>query len=49
MEIKMDKNNETQIEAAVFRKMIKHLQERSDVQNIDDTEELYLLLFRAIL
>tara|TARA_B110000014_G_C19973319_1_gene503923 strand:+ start:467 stop:724 length:258 start_codon:yes stop_codon:yes gene_type:complete len=35
MEIKMDKNNETQIEAAVFRKMIKHLQERSDVQNID--------------
>ena len=25
----------TQIEAAVFRKLIKHFQERTDVQNID--------------
>ena len=31
----MDKNKEIQIEAAVFRKMIKHFQERLDVQNID--------------
>ena len=35
METKMDKNEETEIEAAVFRKMIKHFQEHSDVQNID--------------
>jgi len=31
----MNKNEETEIEAAVFRKMIKHFQEHSDVQNID--------------
>ncbi len=31
----MDKNKEIKIEAAVFKKMIKHLQEHSDVQNID--------------
>ena len=31
----MNKNEETEIEAAVFRKMIKHFQENSDVQNID--------------
>ena len=31
----MNKNKETEIEAAVFRKMIKHFQEHSDVQNID--------------
>ena len=35
MEIKMNKNHETEIEAAVFRKMIKHFQENPDVQNID--------------
>tara|TARA_B000000475_G_scaffold221147_1_gene184332 strand:+ start:263 stop:520 length:258 start_codon:yes stop_codon:yes gene_type:complete len=35
MEIKMNKNNQTEIEAAVFRKMIKHFQENPDVQNID--------------
>ena len=32
---KMNKNEETEIEAAVFRKMIKHFQEHSEVQNID--------------
>ena len=31
----MNKDEETEIEAAVFRKMIKHFQEHSDVQNID--------------
>ena len=31
----MDKNKEIKIEAAVFKKMIKHLQEHSNVQNID--------------
>ena len=31
----MNKDDETEIEAAVFRKMIKHFQEHSDVQNID--------------
>ena len=35
MEITMDKNKEIKIEAAVFKKMIKHLQEHSNVQNID--------------
>ena len=35
MEIKMNKNIETEIEAAVFRKMVNHFQENSDVQNID--------------
>ncbi len=35
MEITMEKNKEIKIEAAVFKKMIKHLQEHSDVQNID--------------
>ena len=35
MEIKMNKNIEIEIEAAVFRKMIKHFQEHSDIQNID--------------
>ena len=34
----MDKNKEIEIEAAVFRKMIKHFQERSDIQNIDVME-----------
>ena len=31
----MDKNTQTEIEAAVFRQLIKHFSERSDVQNID--------------
>jgi|TARA_B110000858_G_C17665039_1_gene409124 hypothetical protein len=31
----MDENRKIEIEAAVFRKMIKHFQERTDVQNID--------------
>jgi len=31
----MDKNTQTQIEAAVFRQLIKHFAERTDVQNID--------------
>ena len=35
MEIEVDKNKEIEIEAAVFRKMVKHFQENSDVQNID--------------
>jgi hypothetical protein len=35
MEIRMNKNNEMEIEAAVFRKMVKHFQDHPDVQNID--------------
>ena len=31
----MDENKKIEIEAAVFRKMIRHFQERTDVQNID--------------
>ena len=31
----MDKNIQTQIEAAVFRQLISHFSERTDVQNID--------------
>ena len=31
----MDKAQETQIEAAVFRRLVAHLDERKDVQNID--------------
>ena len=31
----MDKTQETQIEAAVFRRLVEHLNERTDVQNID--------------
>jgi len=31
----MDKNIQTEIEAAVFRQLIKHFGERTDVQNID--------------
>jgi len=31
----MDKNTQTEIEAAVFRQLIKHFAERTDVQNID--------------
>ncbi len=31
----MDKDTQTKIEAAVFRRLIKHFAERTDVQNID--------------
>lgn len=31
----MDKPTQTEIEAAVFRRLIKHFQHRTDVQNID--------------
>ncbi|HEX2730874.1 MAG TPA: DUF1244 domain-containing protein [Polyangiaceae bacterium] len=31
----MDDSTRTQIEAAAFRRLIAHLQERTDVQNID--------------
>ena len=31
----MDEQTKTEIEAAAFRRLIEHLQERKDVQNID--------------
>jgi len=31
----MTKDQQTQVEAAAFRSLVAHLQERSDVQNID--------------
>jgi hypothetical protein len=31
----LEENNTTELEAAAFRGLIKHLQERTDVQNID--------------
>ena len=31
----MDQQTKTEVEAAAFRGLIKHLQERTDVQNID--------------
>jgi hypothetical protein len=31
----MDKQTQTEVEAAAFRTLIAHLQERTDVQNID--------------
>ncbi|MEP0232109.1 DUF1244 domain-containing protein [Roseibium sp.] len=31
----MDKNTQTELEAAVFRRLVSHLQDRTDVQNID--------------
>lgn len=31
----MDEATKTELEAAAFRKLVAHLQERSDVQNID--------------
>jgi hypothetical protein len=34
-EATMDKVQQTQIEAAVFRRLLEHLDERKDVQNID--------------
>lgn len=32
---KIDKNLETELEAAAFRKLVQHIRTRSDVQNID--------------
>lgn len=31
----MDQNTQTELEAAAFRRLLAHLQERKDVQNID--------------
>lgn len=31
----MDKSTQTELEAAAFRRLVAHLRERSDVQNID--------------
>jgi len=31
----MDEKTKTEIEAAAFRRLLKHLRERTDVQNID--------------
>ncbi|SMF45839.1 hypothetical protein SAMN06265365_11585 [Tistlia consotensis] len=31
----MDSKTETELEAAAFRRLVEHLRERSDVQNID--------------
>ena len=31
----MDKSTETELEAAAFRRLVQHLRQRSDVQNID--------------
>ena len=31
----MDKQTETEVEAAAFRQLVKHLREHTDVQNID--------------
>ncbi|SFK44205.1 DUF1244 domain-containing protein [Methylophaga sulfidovorans] len=31
----MDQQTQTELEAAAFRRLIKHLQENTDVQNID--------------
>src|SRR5437868_15429691 len=31
----MDKLTETELEAAVFRRLVRHLRERTDLQNID--------------
>jgi hypothetical protein len=31
----LDQNQRTELEAAAFRALVKHLRERSDVQNID--------------
>ena len=35
VETKMDKTQQTQIESAVFRRLVEHLDDRKDVQNID--------------
>jgi hypothetical protein len=31
----MDENTQTEIEAAAFRRLVQHMRERNDVQNID--------------
>ena len=31
----MDEHTQTELEAAAFRRLVKHLRERTDVQNID--------------
>ena len=31
----MDKNTQTELEAAVFRRLVSHLQQHTEVQNID--------------
>ena len=31
----MDQNTQTELEAAAFRRLVSHLQKRTDVQNID--------------
>jgi uncharacterized protein len=31
----MDKNQQTELEAAAFRRLVSHLRDRNDVQNID--------------
>ena len=31
----MDEKNQTELEAAVFRRLVEHLRSRTDVQNID--------------
>jgi len=35
MNDKMDDKTRTELEAAVYRRLVKHLRERTDVQNID--------------
>jgi hypothetical protein len=35
MEAAMDDNTRTELEAAAFRRLVAHLRERTDVQNID--------------
>ena len=33
--MELDKTTQTELEAAAFRRLVEHLRERSDVQNID--------------
>jgi hypothetical protein len=33
--MELDKTTRTELEAAAFRRLVRHLQERTDVQNID--------------
>ena len=35
MDMKIDDNTRTELEAAAFRKLVQHLRERTDVQNLD--------------
>jgi len=34
-DVKLDQTNQTELEAAAFRRLVAHLRERTDVQNID--------------